>query len=169
MIGAWARRLFSSGSGADRQPTTPTVPLQNQQEPTALSRQRIENYLAQHNYSFEVDGAGDLTGLWDGNQLWFVRLGSKSEILQVRGRWHRTLNGANRLSALRAFNDWNRDRIWPKVYLREEKAGLVLYAEVSVDLEHGATDGQLQQYLSCGIATTTRVLNAVETMFVQPS
>lgn len=173
MIGAWARRLFrsgnsSSGNQAEEHRTDPPEPEVDEQAPSALSRKRIESYLARRDYRFEIDSAGDLTGIWDGNQLWVVRLGTKSEILQVRGRWHKTLNSANRLSALRAVNDWNRDRLWPKVYLREEDTGLALYAEVSVDLEHGATDAQLEQYLACGIATTTRVLNAVTTMFAEP-
>lgn len=168
MISAWVRRLFSSKDRAEEPPTDPPEPESDEQVPTALSRKRIESYLARHDYSFEIDSAGDLTGFWDGNQLWVVMLGSKSEILQVRGRWHKTLSGDNRLSVLRAVNDWNRDRIWPKVYLREEAPGLALFAEVSVDLEHGVTDAQLEQHLACGLATSTRVLNAVTTMFAQP-
>lgn len=64
----------------------------------------------------------------------------------------------SRLALLQAVNDWNRERIWPKVYVREEGQGLAMYAEVSVDLEQGATDDQLGQIVSCGLGTAVQAL-----------
>lgn len=154
---------------ASPKPAQEVYPQSAQQVPEPITRERVEAYLRAHQYHFEIDGDGDVTGVWDGNQLWFLLLGEDAEVLQVRGRWHNALGAPNRLSVLRAVNDWNRDRIWPKVYLRDEEPGLVLYAEVSVDLEHGATDAQLSQYLGCGIATSTMVLNTVTTMLTPPA
>lgn len=168
MSSLW-RRLFplrsqpSPALPADQPPSI--VP----EVPSPVSRERIAEYLNRNEYHFEVDNDGDLTGVWDGNQLWFLLLGADAEVLQVRGRWHNTLGIPNKLGALRAINDWNRDRIWPKVYLRDEDPGPVLYAEVSVDLEHGVTDAQLTQYLSCGIATSNMVLGAVTRMLTPPA
>ena len=59
-----------------------------------------------------------------------------------------------------AVNDWNRDRIWPKAYVREEDDALALYGEMSVDLEHGVTDDQLVRLVDCGLATTVQLFTA---------
>ena len=114
---------------------------------------RVESSLVDRGYRVQRDQDGDLTGTWDGNRYWFLLLGEHHEILQVRGRWHRTLTIERRTAALLALNDWNRERLWPKVYLREEDGATALYAEVSVDLEHGATDDQLAQLVACGLGT----------------
>jgi hypothetical protein len=61
-----------------------------------------------------------------------------------------------------AVNDWNRERIWPKVYVREEDGLLALYSEVSADLEQGVTDIQLAQLLACGLGTGVQMFTAIE-------
>lgn len=168
MSSLW-RRLFPRRSQPAPGPPADQPASVSREVPSPVSRERIEKYLKHNEYHFEVDNDGDLTGVWDGNQLWFLLLGTDAEVLQVRGRWHNALGIPNKLGALRAINDWNRDRIWPKVYLRDEDPGPVLYAEVSVDLEHGVTDAQLAQYLSCGIATSTMMLGAVTRMLTPPA
>lgn len=126
-----------------------------------LDRGRVEAYLAGRGYHVAVDEDGDLTGTWDGNRFWFILSGERDEILQVRGRWQRTLSPTRRTAALLAVNDWNRERIWPKVYLRDEEDGTALYTEVSVDLEHGVSDDQLAQLVSCGLGTGAQFFSAL--------
>lgn len=156
----WARNLL--GSVAREGSASDTAELAAVAEaPTPVTRERISAYLREHEYRFELDDDGDPTGLWDENQLWFILMGEEDEILQVRGKLRQSFTAANKIEALRAINDWSRDRIWPKVYLREEDEGLSLYAEVSVDLEHGVTDAQLAQQLSCGIATSAMAFEAL--------
>ncbi len=121
--------------------------------PTPLTRSRITRYLDSHEFSYAIDDDGDPTGSWEGNLFWFLCLGRAGEILQVRGRWDRTLPLAQRSAARLVLNDWNRDRIWPKVYSRVEDDELAVYAEVSADLEAGADDAQLRQLLDCGLST----------------
>lgn len=135
--------------------------------PSPITRDRVRELLAPRG-EVVTDDDGDLTGLWRGCRFWFLLLGEREEILQVRGRWNMALPVESRLGTLRALNDWNRDRIWPKVYLRDEEPGLVLYAEVSFDLEHGVTNAQLDQFLGCGIATGSMVFDAVSSMFGRP-
>jgi len=129
--------------------------------PAPLSAQRIGDDLARRGYRFRMDDDGDVTGTWDGNRFWFLLLGSNDEILQVRGRWAGSIPPRARLSVLQAVNDWNRERVWPKVYTREEDNGLALYTEVSVDFEHGATDDQLAATVSCGLVTATQFFATV--------
>ncbi|GGB97350.1 YbjN domain-containing protein [Cellulomonas carbonis] len=133
----------------------------SEQHTRPLDRARVEAYLTGRGYRIAVDEDGDLTGTWDGNRFWFILSGERDEILQVRGRWQRTLPATRRTSALLAVNDWNRERIWPKVYLRDEEDGTALYTEVSVDLEHGVTDDQLGQLVACGLGTGAQFFAAL--------
>ncbi|WP_250444526.1 YbjN domain-containing protein [Actinotalea sp. C106] len=129
--------------------------------PSPVESSRVEAYLVGRGYHVARDEDEDLTGTWDGDRFWFLLLGEQQEILQVRGRWHRTLPAHRRAAALLAVNDWNRERIWPKVYLRDEDEGAALYTEVSVDLEHGVTDDQLGQLVACGLGTGVQFFAAL--------
>jgi hypothetical protein len=142
------------------QPSTP-------QRPTPLSRDRIAEALSNDGYQTSVDSDGDLTGVWNGHHFWFILLGERDEILQVRGRCKLTIGAEQRSTAMLAINDWNRERIWPKAYLRKEDDGLALYGEMSVDLEYGVNDDQLARLLDCGLATAVQLFEA--TIRAQPS
>ncbi|MCL3860162.1 YbjN domain-containing protein [Actinotalea sp. K2] len=143
------------------------TPLHATDPPRPVDGHRIEADLVGRGYHVSRDEEGDLTGTWDGDRFWFLLLGDDHEVLQVRGRWRRTLPESRRSAALLAINDWNRERIWPKAYLREEEDGLALYSEVSVDLEHGATDAQLAQLVGCGLGTGVQLFAALSTMVPQ--
>lgn len=132
------------------------------ESPAPLTRGRIAGYLDSRSYRYVVDDDGDLTGTWDGSRFWFLLLGDDEEILQVRGRWHRSLPLDRRSAATLAVNDWNRERIWPKVYVREEDGLLALYSEVSADLERGVTDDQLAQLVACGLGTGVQMFSAFD-------
>jgi len=152
----WISRVF----GNARPKSSPAIPPL--EHTTPLTRDRIAAYLAGRGYRYLIDEDGDLTGMWEGSRFWFLLLGEHHEILQIRGRWHRTLPVKQRPSVLLAANDWNRERIWPKVYVREEDDELALYSEVSVDLEHGATTSQLGQLLACGLGTGVQMFTALD-------
>lgn len=131
------------------------------QRPSPLGSARVEAYLVGQGYHVQHDEDGDLTGTWDGDRFWFLLLGEDHEVLQIRGRWHRTVPEERRAAVLLAVNDWNRERIWPKAYVRSEDDVLALYGEVSVDLEHGATDDQLAQLVACGLGTGVQLFAAL--------
>lgn len=143
----WLSRVL-----AVRQPT-PERRVTAQARPTPLTRDRVAAVLTEHGYHHRVDDDGDLTGVWNESRFWFLLLGDAQEILQVRGRWHHQLPVASRRAVTLALNDWNRERIWPKLYVREEEGQLAIYSEVSTDLEHGVTTEQLDQLVSCGLGT----------------
>ena len=130
------------------------------ERPTPLSTDRIAAYLEAEGYRTRRDEDGDVAGVWNGHRFWFIVLGERNEVLQVRGRAEHVLPVERRAVALLAVNDWNRDRIWPKAYLREEEDGLALYGEMSVDLEHGVTDAQLALLLDCGLVTAIQMFRA---------
>jgi len=135
-----------------RVPDVPGVPA-HQTRP--LTAERLAARPAALGYRVSTDDDGDIGGVWGQDRFWFLRMGSAREILQisnlepfglavaredsagnlrVRGRWRRTLPLEQRADVLLALNDWNRDRIWPKAYLRTEDGRTAVYAEVSVDL-----------------------------------
>jgi len=133
-----------------------------------LTRERIADYLRHRGYRFVVDDDGDLTGTWDGNRFWFLLLGDDHEIAQVRGRWHRSVPPELAGQLALTVNDWNRDRIWPKVYSREEDGELAVYAEVSADLEPGVNDVQLAQLVACGLGTGVQLFTALSELIPEP-
>ncbi|WP_372594871.1 YbjN domain-containing protein [Actinotalea sp.] len=138
--------------------------------PAPLATARIEAYLRSCGYESVHDDDGDLTGVWNSHRFWFIVMGESEEILQVRGRWNRLVPVDERAQALLALNDWNRDRIWPKAYLRPEDGGLAVYGEVSADLEHGVTDAQLAEIVDCGLGTCVQFFAGLESLLpVLPS
>jgi hypothetical protein len=122
------------------------------QRTSPLTAERLAERLVALGYHVAPDGDADLMGLWGEDRFWFMRMGSNHEILQVRGRWHRVVSPARRGEVLLALNDWYRERIWPKAYLRAEEAGVAVYAEVSVDLNEGVTDAQIDAHVRRGLA-----------------
>lgn len=137
------------------------VPKPQGAPPTPLTANRIAAELSRRDYLFETDDDGDITGIWDGNRFWFILMGQQNEVLQIRGRWGTELPPTARSAALRAINDWNRDRIWPKVYLRDE-GDLAIYTEVSVDFDPGATDAQLADTIACGLVTAAQFFSQAD-------
>jgi len=139
----------------------PDVPGEPAQETRPLTAERLAARLAALGYRVSTDDDGDIGGVWGQDRFWFLRMGSAREILQVRGRWRRTLPLEQRADVLLALNDWNRDRIWPKAYLRTEDGRTAVYAEVSVDLADGVTDDQIDAVIGRGLAAGGRLFGAL--------
>ena len=131
------------------------------QETRPLTAERLASRLAALGYRVAADDDGDIGGVWGQDRFWFLRMGSAREILQVRGRWRRTMPPEQRADVLLALNDWNRDRIWPKAYLRTEDGRTAVYAEVSVDLADGVTDDQIDAVIGRGLAAGGRLFGAL--------
>ena len=95
---------------------------------------------------------------------------AQTEILQVRGQWNREITIERIEEVLDFCNDWNTDRIWPKAYFRVRDNGMIqVYAEVSVDLEHGATDEQLDRLLACGLSTSAMLFDTLDGLYPDPA
>ncbi len=131
----------------------------------SLSTERIAQALTRRSFSYSTDDDGDITGIWDGHRFWLMVTGEQHDVLQVRGVWHRTLSPDRRAAARLAVNDWNRDRLWPKVFYRAEDAELVVYAEHSIDLEPGVNDAQLDQTIACGLLTGVQFFAELDQAF----
>ncbi|MHA7134954.1 type III secretion system chaperone family protein [Oerskovia turbata] len=133
-----------------------------------LSRDRIEAFLASKGWHYGIDDDGDLGGGWDGNIFYFFVQGASDEILQVRGRWNRTLPVEEHVNVVMLANEVNQARIWPKVYARVEDEQVAVYTEVATDLEHGVADDQLGQLVECGLYSGLQFFEQLDERYPDP-
>ena len=134
-----------------------------------LSRDRVTDWLERSGFSYFVDSDGDVGGLWHGWLFYFLVLGERSEVLQVRGQWHRDLTIDRLGEILEVCNEWNAERIWPKTYVRVRDDGsVVVCAEVTVDVGSAVGEAQLDQLLQCGLSTGSMFFEHLDTTFRDP-
>lgn len=137
--------------------------------PGPLTRDRVTDWLTASGFSYFVDSEGDIGGIWHGWLFHFLVVGEGSEVLQVRGQWHRDLAIERLEEILEICNSWNAEWIWPKAYVCVRDNGAVLvYAEVTVDLEHGVSDDQLDQLLQCGLTTGSMFFEHLDDVYPDP-
>jgi hypothetical protein len=127
-----------------------------------LSNELIISVLEARGFSHQLDNDGDVCGNWQGNLIYFFRIGDRHEMLQVR-TLAATVFGIEGVSRLYEFcNAWNHDRLWPKAYVHVADDGSArVVGEVVADWEHGVTVAQLDQVMICGIATGCQLADAV--------
>lgn len=147
-------------SGARAEDFAPTAPKINAShfgtEPASkFTKERVVSYFLSEGYKFSHDEDGDLLGIWDGHPFWFLFLSPNSDFLQVRGSWHRKVSHQNRHLMMHTMNDWNRDRIWPKAYIREDSDGTEnsIYSETTFDFSEGVSDLQLHYSIDYALQT----------------
>ncbi|WP_246857549.1 YbjN domain-containing protein [Oerskovia sp. KBS0722] len=144
--------------------------IEHDKIPTPLHRARVLEWIADAGYSYFLDAEGDVGGLWHGRLFYFLLFGSHHEILQVRGQWNRDITIERLEEILEFCNEWNADRIWPKAYTRVRDNGMVhVFTEVTVDLEHGVNDDQLDQLLQCGLSTGSMFFDALDEFYPDPA
>ncbi|MGO1318300.1 MAG: YbjN domain-containing protein [Cellulomonadaceae bacterium] len=138
--------------------------------PARVHRNRLAAWFDARGYHHFVDADGDLGGLWRSRPFSFLLLGEHEEILQVRAQWNREVT-IERLEEVITFcNDWNADRIWPKTYVRVGDDGMIrLCAELSIDVEDGIDDDQLDQFLTGGIGSATLFFDALSELYPDPA
>ncbi|MCI9887301.1 YbjN domain-containing protein [Micrococcales bacterium 31B] len=149
------------------EPLTPPEPHRaNDHALEALTQKRITHSLDSKGYRYQIDDDGDIGGNWDGRTVFFFQYGEQHEILQVRSCWNHTISlGYSELIQL-FCNDWNRERIWPKVYAREEDdSTLGVYAELSTDLEFGVSNEQLDNFIACALGSASQFYTALDKEF----
>jgi hypothetical protein len=118
-----------------------------------VTRERVADLLRAQGYAVSEVAPGVLGGSWDGNTFTIALIGEDSDVLQVRGTWHRDLEPDTLTGVALIINDWNRDRIWPKVYSQEVGDVTRAHTELCLDLSDGVTDAQLNEALACGLGT----------------
>jgi hypothetical protein len=161
----WAMGIFSSSKDEFSKPE-PTRPPHPETVLNPLTNETITDALATMELRYFTDSDGDVGANWDDFTTYFFRMGEQKEILNSRVIIRRKF-GVEEVLRLQTFcNDWNRDKLWPKAYVRvaEEDGNPTsaqVIGEVVTDLEHGASPLQLQQLISCAIGTGSSLAEAV--------
>ena len=122
----------------------------------------ITDALTARGFHFIIDEDGDIAGNFQGNLIYFFRLGENREMLQIRALVQHIF-GMDDVRRLYEFcNAWNHDQLWPKAYVHVNDDGTVnVIGEVVADWEHGVTTEQLDQVVICGVATGCQLADAV--------
>jgi hypothetical protein len=128
----------------------------------SLSTEAIAAVLDARGFAYELDADGDLCGNWQGNIIYFFRIGEFREMLQIRALTARAFT-TDDVPRLYAFcNAWNHDRLFPKAYVHVADDGSVrVIGEVFVDWERGVTAEQLDQVMIGAIGTTCQLADEV--------
>lgn len=133
--------------------------------PQPLSHDRITAVLDARDMRYAVDDDGDIGGYWDGHLFYFFRMGGDQEYLQTRGRWNRKVGVDQMDRVVAVVNEWNASKLWPKGYVRSEDGFVGVYAEHTVDYEHGVTDEQIDLHLACGITTALSLFEHLDEQY----
>ncbi|MGP9694987.1 YbjN domain-containing protein [Brachybacterium sp. AOP25-B2-12] len=131
----------------------------------ALSLERVEASLERHGYAFVEDEEHPdiVRARFDAYPFLFMLAGDDRTILQTRARWNHSVDVARKVEMVKLCNEWNMNRIWPKVYVRREaETVLGMYGEVAVDFSTGARDDQIDRSLECGLTTIISFFHDLE-------
>ncbi len=132
-----------------------------------LSNELITAALTDMDLKFFTDSDDDVGATWDDFLVYFFRMGEQQEILNIRVIIHRKFPVEDVLRLQTFCNDWNRDRLWPKAYVRvADQDGRPVEAqvigEVVTDLEHGVALAQLRQLISCAVGTGSSLASSLQ-------
>jgi hypothetical protein len=127
-----------------------------------LTQEMITDALTARGFHFIIDEDGDIAGNFQGNLIYFFRLGENREMLQIRALVQHIFGMDDVLRLYEFCNAWNHDQLWPKAYVHVNDDGTVnVIGEVVADWEHGVTTEQLDQVVICGVATGCQLADAV--------
>ena len=128
----------------------------------AFTKEMITAALDARGFNYFEDADGDVGGNFQGNLIYFFRIGQQREMLQVRAMVQHIF-GMDDVSRLYEFcNAWNHDQLFPKAYVHVNDDGTVMVVgEVIADWEKGVTPEQLDQVMIAGIATSVQLATEV--------
>ena len=94
---------------------------------TPMSLERVEESLGRLGYAFVEDEEHPdvLRARFDDYRFQFMLTGDEHSVMQTRGRWNHTVDVSRKVEMVKLCNEWNMNRIWPKVYVRRESEGLL--------------------------------------------
>lgn len=114
---------------------------------------------------YVLSGNGEVGGRWGPALIHFQLAGQRHEILHARVVTERRLPAGRRAFAYRFCNAWNHDKLLPAAYVHEvTDDGLVIVGEVTVDLEHGVSPGQLEVLVNTIVTAGMLLATAVENL-----
>lgn len=155
-----SRDSAASGGDPGARPESfpPAPPSGSDRVLLPLTNELITQALSTMDLKYFTDSDGDVGATWDDFIVYFFRMGEQEEILNIRVIIHRKFPVEDVLRLQTFCNDWNRDKLWPKAYVRVgEQDGRPVEAqvigEVVTDLEYGVALAQVRQLISCAVGT----------------
>ncbi|MSS85020.1 YbjN domain-containing protein [Actinomycetaceae bacterium WB03_NA08] len=132
-------------------------------EALPLSQERLITVFKENDWRYFIDDEDDFGALWDGSTFFFLLRGDEQEILHIQSLWNREID-PERLDDVRIFiEEWHRTHFWPKCFYRIREDGKVrVFTENNIDWEHGVTDKQLQQQVTCAVASSRSFYDGLE-------
>lgn len=130
-----------------------------------MSLSRVEESLTRLGYAFVEDDELPeiLRARFDNYRFQFMVAGEEHGVMQTRGRWNHSVDVSRKVEMVKLCNEWNMNRIWPKVYVRRESEGLLgVYGELAADLRCGATDAQIDHAITGGLSTVIAFFRSLE-------
>jgi hypothetical protein len=127
-----------------------------------LTQEMITAALDARGFTHFIDADGDIGGNFQGNLIYFFRIGEQKEMLQIRAMVRHIFGMEDVVRLYEFCNAWNHDQLWPKAYVHVSDDGTVnVIGEVIADWERGVSPEQLDQLLICGVATGCQLADAV--------
>jgi hypothetical protein len=138
------------------------------QENLPISRERIEAIMRENEWTYHIDSRGVLGGRWEDADVYFNLLhlfSEEADGLQVRAYWRRELPAASEVAAATVANRWNREKLFPKVYVAFSRDRLTVRAEGNLPLRYGVSDDQLEDFISSTITTALQAFEYFDEFF----
>ncbi|MBP6997596.1 MAG: YbjN domain-containing protein [Phycicoccus sp.] len=119
-----------------------------------FAKDRWPAILQSMDINFGTDGDGDYVADWDGIRVWFMARGDQGEIMFIQALWdvRPPLGEADRVAVV--LNAWNSQKIWPKASVSRTESECLVFGELALDLETGASDDFLRQQVRCVLSTS---------------
>jgi hypothetical protein len=127
-----------------------------------FTRSMIEHFLQESDMRYFTDSDGDFLVQFSYDEelgcslnMYFMASGDDAEIYYISARSDRRILKNDWEQALKACNAWNRERRWPKAYLRVDKATDAsgeIVLESQIDLEQGVHQELLNSFSQTMIA-----------------
>lgn len=133
--------------------------------------ERIADWFADQGlkYFFYEEEVNDLGVIIDSIVNYVTLRGSDPETMQVRAHWNRTASVERTGELLSLCNEWNRDRTWPKAYVRiSDRGQVMIFAESSFDVVDGCPDAQLHEWLNAGLRLSAGFFAHLDEHFPDP-
>jgi hypothetical protein len=128
-----------------------------------LTRELVERVLRKRDVMFLTDSDGDFKiefGRDDDSGVpvvaWIMFSGKDGAVLQIRTHADREIPRDQWGAAISLCNEWNTERLWPKVYLRpaDEAVPALLACELNLDLSTGTFVDQVERQLRVAISAS---------------
>ncbi len=131
-----------------------------------LSKEAVEAEFRSQSLRWSRDSDDDLHLFVNGSHFYVLLLGSEEDVLHVRGSWQRSLPSQLATDAAQFCLEWNRDKVFPKLYTRVDDTGRVrLMGEVSTDLTAGVAPVQLHYLVNYAFSTTLQAFGEADEHF----